>query len=190
MPTPLQDAQAIFQAATPVLKIHGVGGKRWRRNVASGGRIGPWLQGSYEVLDEKAWHRLEACLYLVAGSDLRIRYVGISRKRLKDRWRVSPALDAETMAALPERQIFHSQCWKHIEIESTTSPGATFEVRAIHASVLVPLLEQMGGPLSGFTVLKDDGESVVAGVERWLCNNSSDDLVSWNTAMTGRAGRR
>ena len=48
----------------------------------------------------------------------------------------------------------------------------------------------MGGPLSGFTVLKDDGESVVAGVERWLCNNSSDDLVSWNTAMTGRAGRR
>jgi hypothetical protein len=66
----------------------------------------------------------------------------------------------------------------------------SFEVRAIHARALVPLLEKIGGPLSGFTVLKDDGESVVAGVERWLCNNSSDDLVSSSTAMTGRSGRR
>lgn len=186
MTTPIQNARTIFDASTPVLKIHGVGGKRWKRNVASGGRIGPWLQGSYDVLDEKAWHRLEPCLYLVGGNDSRIRYVGISRKRLKDRWRVSPALDVETMVQLPQRQLFHSQCWKHIERESTATPGITFEVRAIHASDLIPLLEKIGGPLAGFGVLKDDGESVVAGVERWLCNNSSADLVTWNTAMTGR----
>lgn len=190
MTTPIQNAQAIFNAATPVLKIHGVGGKRWKRNVATGGRIGPWLQGSYDVLDQTAWHRMEACLYLVAGSDRKIRYVGISRKRLKDRWRESPALDAQTMERLPKRQIFHSQCWKHIERESTATPGVTFEVRAIHASDLVPLLARIGGPLAGFGALKDDGESVVAGVERWLCNNSSSELVTWNTAMTGRAVAR
>jgi hypothetical protein len=90
------------------------------------------------------------------------------------------------MVKLPKNQLFHSQCWKHIEFESNTNPSITFEVRAISAEVLVPVLEKIGAPLSAFVVLKDDGESVVAGVERWLCNNSSSQLVSWNVAMTGK----
>lgn len=90
------------------------------------------------------------------------------------------------MVKLPKNQIFHSQCWKHIEAESKAKPGVTFEVRAISADVLVPLLEKIGPPLSAFAVLRDDGESVVAGVERWLCNNSSSQLVTWNVAMTGK----
>ncbi len=182
----VQHAKMIFNAATLVIKIFGVGGKRWKRNIAKGARIGPWLQGDYEIVNESAWHSKGACLYMVQASDSVIRYVGISRNGLKHRWRTSPAYDAETMFKLPKNQLFHSQCWKHIESESSASPGITFEVRAISAESLVPVLEQIGAPLSAFVVLKDDGESVVAGVERWLCNNSSSQLVSWNVAMTGK----
>jgi hypothetical protein len=42
----------------------------------------------------------------------------------------------------------------------------------------------MGPPLSGFAVLREDGEGLVASIERWLCNNQTTDLVKWNTSMT------
>jgi hypothetical protein len=176
----------IFDAATPIIQIRGVGGRQWKRNVSKGARIGPWLQGEYEILNDSAWRKSCACLYLVCGNDRRIRYVGISRNGLKHRWRTSPAYDAETMERLPKNQLFHSQCWKHIEAESKSNHGVTFEVRAIASEQLVPVLEGMGAPLSAFAVLRDDGESVVAGVERWICNNSNDQLASWNVAMTGK----
>lgn len=179
-------ADNILQAATPVIRIHGIGGKRWKRNVASGARIGPWLQAKYEILDHRAWSDRVPCLYLVAGADGNIRYVGISRNRLKDRWRESPAYDAETMILWPQRQLFHSQCWKHIEAENLVSPSMTYEVRCITGDVLLPVLERQGPPLSAFSGLRGDGEGIVAGVERWICNNRSDRLVSWNVAMTGR----
>lgn len=184
---PIKHAKAIFSAATPVIKIFGVGGKLWKRNIANNprdARIGPWLQGNYEIVNDAAWRRKCACLYMVQASDSIIRYVGISRNGVKHRWRTSPAYDAETMLRLPKDQLFHSQCWKHIEAESKATTGIIFEVRVISADLLVPLLEKIGPPLSAFAVLRDDGESVVAGVERWLCNNSSSDLVSWNVAMT------
>lgn len=183
--TAFQYARRIFDAATPVLRIHGVGGRRWKRNVAKGCRIGPWLQGQYDVLDQGAWLEKGACLYLVCGDDDLIRYAGISRNGLKHRWRTSPAYDAETMERLPRNQLFHSQCWKHIERESLARPGARFEVRAISAARLLPELARLGGPLAAFLALGDDGEGVVAGVERWLCNHRSPQLVSWNVAMTG-----
>lgn len=181
-----QYVKDIFAAAKAIIKIHGVGGKRWKRNVASGGRIGPWLQGDYSILNETAWREKGACLYLVQGNDGVIRYVGISRNGVKHRWRVSPAYCAETMAPLPNRQLFHSQCWKHIEAECMTQPGRTFEVRSINAPTLIPLLAKMGAPLSGFLALGSDHEGIVAGVERWICNNSSQQLARWNVAMTGR----
>lgn len=184
MTEPHAYAREIFKAATPVLAIHSLGGAHWKRDVAKGARIGPWLQAKFDVLDKNAWGARIPCLYLVAGADDLIRYVGISRNRMKDRWRVSPALDALTMVRLPENQLFHSQCWKYIELEIATNPRATFTVRCITAVKLLPLLERVGPPLSAFAALKGDGEGIVAGVERWLCNNKSSSLVSWNVAMT------
>ena len=153
--------------------------------MAKGSRIGPWLQGKYRIVNEVVWREKGACLYLVKASDGGIRYVGISRNGLKHRWRTSPAYDAETMERLPNNQIFHSQCWKHIEAESLANPEITFEVRAISATALLPVLERIGTPLSAFLALKDDGESVVASVERWLCNHRNSQLASWNITMTG-----
>ncbi|BCT69497.1 hypothetical protein [Nitrosospira sp. NRS527] len=179
-------ASTIFSAAAPVIHIHGVGGKRWKRNVAKGSRIGPWMQGDYEIIDELAWKAKQPCLYLVGASDSTIRYVGISRNGLKHRWRTSPAFDAETGLKLSAKQLFHSQCWRHIEAESCSTPGMSYEVRTITANRLNSVLEQLGEPLSAFCVLRDDEESLVASIERWLCNHSSSALASWNRAMTGK----
>lgn len=185
MSSAVSHASEIYRAATPVLHIYSIGGRRWKRNVAKGARIGPWLQAKYRILNSVAWEARTPCLYLVAGADEIIRYVGISRNRMKDRWRTSPAYDAETMVRLPENQLFHSQCWKHVERESTERPGSTFEVRCITGENLLPVLQRLGPPLSAFTALHGDGEGIVAGVERWLCNSKSAQLVSWNVAMTG-----
>jgi hypothetical protein len=181
---PCQRAIEIYDTATPVLRIHGVGGRRWKRKVAKGGRIGPWLQAQYDVVNRSVWQARIPCLYMVAGSDRVIRYVGISRNRMKDRWRESPALDAETLQPWPDRQLFHSQCWKQIEKENATNPRLTYEVRCIDAQGLMCVLERQGPPLSAFAALKGDSEGIVAAVERWLCNNKSENLATWNVAMT------
>ena len=180
----LKFVSSIFAAAPIVLRIHGRGGRLWKRNVAKGGRIGPWLQAEYEVLDEREWQRKGACLYLVGGRDSRVRYVGISRNGLRHRWRTSPAYDAATMQRLPKNQLFHSQCWKNIELETNSDSRAWFEVRSISLEPLLAVLETLGPPLSAFAALRDDGESVVATVERWICNNRSPDVARWNIGMS------
>lgn len=183
LPTPVRN---LLGAATPVLRIHSVGGPRWRRNVAKGGRIGPWLQGRYDVLDAATWARPGACLYLVTGRDGGLRYVGISRNGLKHRWRTSPAYDAEHGTQLPERQLFHSQCWKHIEAEFGADAQAAFEVRCLGADDLVTALRHLDDPISALATLADDAETVAMAVERWMCNRASSSLARWNVAMTGR----
>jgi hypothetical protein len=154
-------ADSIYQAASPVLRIHAVGGPLWKRNIAKNpgdSRIGPWLRGKYDVLNEDVWHSKGACLYLVRSSDGNIRYVGISRNGVKHRWRTSPAYDAETMQRLPQDQLFHSQCWRHIEAASKINPKLSFEVRTISHIALAKVLLHIGTPLSGFLVLEDDGD--------------------------------
>ena len=179
----LAQVAEIYRAAIPVLRIHAIGGAQWTRNVAKGSRIGPWLQAKYSVMDHAAWDTKAPCLYLVAGSDNLIRYVGISRNRMRDRWRTSPAYDAQTKARLPENQLFHSQCWKHIERESAEGTHE-FHVRCITGKNLLPVLARIGPPMSAFPASGADPETTVNAVERWLCNNKSAQLVSWNTAMT------
>lgn len=181
-----EQALKVFQAATPVIKIHGVGGMQWKRKVAKGGRIGPWLQGSYDILDGRAWREKGACLYLVAGSDSVIRYVGISRNGLKHRWRTSPAYDAVTMEKLQHNQIFHSQCWKHIERELIANPSITFEIRCISAEKISAINHHLSEQISSLVAFKNDGEGIVAGIERWFCNSKSTNFLSWNVAMTKR----
>jgi hypothetical protein len=175
-----QYTRSIFNQSTLVIEISGIGGKLWKRNVTKGSRIGPWLQANYEIVNTGAWKSKEACLYFVSGTDQKVRYVGISRNGLNHRWRTSPAYEAETMERLDQNQLFHSQCWKHIESETALNPKAKFQVRSIDAATLIPLLQKLGDPISAFCALRDDAESVVAGVERWICNNSDHDLARWN----------
>lgn len=176
----------VWKAAAPVLEITGVGGKWWKRNVAKGARIGPWLQAAYTVLDSATWQAKGACLYMVGANDDGLRYVGISRNGLRHRWRESPAIDAETGEWLQENQLFHSQCWKPLQQELLLHPQRAFVVRCISAVPLCEVLERVGPPLSAFLPLRDDSESLVAAVERWICNRRTENLARWNIAMTGK----
>ena len=181
-----REAAAIFSEALPVLRITGLDGPRWKRNIANNpndARIGPWLRAAYMVLNDKAWREKCACLYLVQSSDGVIRYVGISRNGVKHRWRTSPAYDAQTMQRLSTDQLFHSQCWKHMERMNAESRAMTYEVRTIAQHSLSKVLSRLGPPLSAFLALGNDGEGMCAGVERWLCNHSGGGFLSWNTAM-------
>lgn len=180
----VEHAYAIYRESIPVIQIHGVGGTRWKRNVAKGSRIGPWLEATYEIVNRAAWEARRPCLYLVSDVASAIRYVGISRNRLKDRWRIAPAFDAQTMRPLHEGRLFHSQCWQHIERESGQGRRISYEVRCIGSETLLDLVTRLGPPLSAFTALRGDGEGVVAGVERWMCNNKGPRLPLWNSAMT------
>lgn len=182
-----QLAIEIYQASTPVLHIHSIGGQRWRRSVpASDGRYGPWLRAKYTVLDSTVWGERTPCLYLVAGRhDLTIRYVGISRNRMRDRWRESPAIDLESGLKI-ENQLFHSQCWRHLEVELHSLGVAEYEVRCINGHRLRAVIEQLGPPVSCFAALGADAEGIAAAVERWICNNRSSRLVTWNVSMTGK----
>jgi hypothetical protein len=183
--TPEETARHIYQAAVPILKIMSLGGRRWLRNdKKKQKRTGPWLQAAYEVLDPNAWGAKSPCIYFIAGDDGLIRYTGISRNGAKHRWRESPAIDAETLMLRPKKELHHSQCWQHIEQEHLRNPSVTYEVRCITAPLLLPVLERLGPPLSGFAPLAQDHEGFVAALERWLCNNQSPDLVPWNRSMT------
>ena len=183
--TPEEIARNIYQAAVPILKIMSIGGRRWLRNdKTKQKRTGPWLQATYEVLDPDAWGAKSPCIYFIAGNDGLIRYTGISRNGAKHRWRESPAIDAETLMLRPKKELHHSQCWQHIEQEYLRNPSITYEVRCMTAPLLLPVLERLGPPLSGFIPLAQDYEGFVAALERWLCNNQSPELVPWNRSMT------
>ena len=138
-------AEVIFDNGTPFLKINGITklNKRWCRNVKEGdSRRGPWMGAEYEVLSSSVWAFFAPCIYMVKGSDGGLRYVGVSKNRLKDRWRLSPAYDESLTVRLPDKQLFHSQCWKKMENELIESDNLTFEVRVLFFDKLSELYKQ------------------------------------------------
>lgn len=179
-------AKEIYEAATPILRVHGLGGREWRRNDEKHtGRTGPWLPAKYDVLDRDTWKRKAVCIYFVCGQDGVIRYTGISRNGVNHRWREATAIDHETGLRRDRKELHHSQCWRHIEREYSERPSSVFEIRVISGAELGRTLQRLGPPLSGFLALGSDHEGMVMAVERWMCNNQSPSLVPWNSAMTG-----
>ena len=185
-----QAIRVLIETATPVIyisKVH-LDKPKWCRNVPlSDNRYGPWVDADWELLNEKIWKNREPCMYLVIGSDGNLRYVGISRKRMKDRWRVSPAYNPKTMELLTGKRLFHSQCWVRVEDECSRNPDATFLVKCLTGTELERILETHDMELSGLLTLRGDAEGIAASVERWICNKSGVDIARWNVAMTGRA---
>ncbi len=179
----MQCAEILRKGAKLALEITGVGEPVWERK-PEGGRRGPWLTGAYRVHDEAAWHLQKPCLYMVVREG-EFRYFGISRQRLKTRWRLSPALDPQDRTRVIGKNIFHSQCWKHLEREMQERPGIPFFVYVIHGSDLIAMLSQHSDlPLSGLLALGNDEEGIVAAAERWFCNRQGVRFADWNSAMT------
>ncbi len=167
----------IAETASPVLRVHGFGGRPWLRDVSRPGdtRRGPWLQARYDVVDQALFKRRGACLYLVLGNDGRVRYVGRSIVSFATRWAARPALDAETGQVLPNKELFHSQCWRHMQAECARTPGVWFEVRAITSPELTKVLAAVGGQLGSLALAPN---VVVAVEDRLLAHRAI--LALWN----------
>ena len=101
-------------------------------------------------------------------------YVGTSGNRLADRWRTSPAYDADTGQRLPKNQLFHSQCWRRIQEAHLRNPDrpASYTVKSITGRELQKLLRTT--QLSAFGMLPE--KSVVFSVEQFLCAQKSSTL--------------
>jgi len=179
----------IWRPAVPVLSITGAGGTKWKRNMADPAdpRVGPWLQATFEVLDQAMWRRKADYLYFVVScADEKLRYVGKSKKQVSERWRMSPALCATTGVELAGKQLFHSQCMKPMQAEFALRPNATFEVRTLGASELRLMVTAAG--LLGFDTYASDSDFIEA-LEKWFCRSRTPDFATWNQAGTGRRSR-
>jgi len=184
----VNDARQIFLAATPVIRISSLGDGRWKRDVSKGPQAGgPFLRARYEILDEAAWEVSRPYLYMVAGDDQVILYVGISRNRLQDRWHLFTGYDARTGALLAGKQLYHRECWPDFESENATNAQSSYEVRCIDGPCLAQVLHRLGLPLSDIGVFGRSDESVISGVERWM--SRSVELAPWNQNMA-RSRRR
>lgn len=164
----------LFDSGSPILRINGLlrEGARWHRRVKStDSRFGPWLPADYEITDEEAWNRRSECLYFVSSGPSQYEYVGRSVNRVKDRWRLSPGWAEDTNHQLPEKQLFHSQCWPHIEQAFRVRPSSRFEVRAIFGEELESAVRhtQSSGLLEALLMAGTSrSRDRVVAAEKWL----------------------
>ena len=169
-------ASAIIQASRTVLNITGFNDSEWYRK-PRGSRKGPWLQGRYEVIDEKLWNEKKPCIYFLTKDNGELKYVGISVNRIKDRWRISPAFD-KNENPLNRHEMFHSQCWPRMCDAKRAGSSDTYVVSVIHGTDLVEVLSTINHEISALSVFKNDPEIAVVAMEVWFINNFQDKL--WN----------
>lgn len=158
--------------AVPVLQVTSFNAARgrWCRNVADDDdRRGPWRVPVYKVLDQAPWEERAPCLYVVNGSDGGHRYVGVSKNRLKDRWRLSPAFDETGSRPLGIKHLFHSRCWPEMEGEFDHKPGVHFEVRVCFVPSLKQLLSRLSEQRTDLPSVTGVSDEAAPGVvEKWL----------------------
>lgn len=181
---PTEVVATIAEAGSPVLRVTTVSERRpWLRRVTTPGdaRLGPWrFQANHDVVDWTAYNRLAACLYLVLGNDGRVRYVGKTTARLRTRWPIAPAVDAETGQQL-SNQLFHT-CWEAMEAECAQSPALGFEVRAITEPELAQVILALGGEVGHLA----SAAKLAEDVESWILLRAPPP---WNKVRRRRAAR-
>lgn len=187
-----REITALMQAATPFLRISSVTPKAWCRNVAERNgrpdpRRGPWrYQMLFDVLSPEVWSTQGEVLYLTTDQLGRLRQVGVSTRRLKDRWRTSPMHNVTTGAPLGEHALFHSSCHRAIEEAVDAGERPPFTVSAIFGPQLQALCERTGGALATAAAQpRTTKEGLAWHVESWICSlKSSGSLPLWNIAKT------
>jgi hypothetical protein len=183
---PNRALHTIFEVASPFLRVKGLLSPEhlWLRDVGTGdSRREPWKAGAYQRIDECMWARKSSCLYIVQSSDGGFRYVGVSGKGIKQRWREAPALDVATLQKLPAPHIFHRPCWKNIQQELESGTSTSFEVRVIFSRELRAVLgRQSVIDLAALCVLTDS--EIVNQVEVWFRARRIPDnplgFLGWN----------
>ena len=78
-------------------------------------RNGPWFASVHEVLDQQVWDTRAECLYFLTDGRGQVRYVGESKNRIADRWRMPPAACPATGRDLGNAFVFHNRAWAPLE---------------------------------------------------------------------------
>ena len=169
-------ALEIITKSRPIIRINNIQNNQWYRK-PEGSRKGPWYEANYDIFDDEMWSLKRCCLYFVKDEKEELKYIGISRNGLKQRWRLSPAFDLNKNQ-LQEKKLFHSQCWPPICDEKKRGGNLNYTISVIHDSELFMVLEESYHQLSGLASLKNYPEIVIEAMEKWFILNFNDSL--WN----------
>ncbi len=187
--TGLATLDALLDQATPIIRILGLDlSNRWVGKKRPGDpRNGPWYASAHEVLDAKAWAARAECLYFLTDGKGQLRYVGESKNRVADRWRMPPAGCATTGRDLGNPFVFHNRAWSPMEAELREhgSSAGPFQVSVLQGTTLVAAVER-SLELRYLIPRVGDGSHLAKLVQDWLCGNAHIHHTLWNVAGTGR----
>lgn len=173
----------ITASAKPFIRIDRAIPDAWCRDVENGSRKGPWrYKAQFTVLDECAWSAPGKVVYFVHDSGQRLRLVGQSSKRLKDRWRLSPMHDVNTKVWRGEHALFHSTAWPAIEKGFDAERGP-FTVSALFADEMVRVCRASKDVLAPLLRIPEAGRKTLSlYVEGWVLQNFRPEMRLWNKA--------
>jgi hypothetical protein len=176
-----QILHTLVASAQPFLRIDGMTPQVWRRDVKRGARSKPFrFQAAFSVLSDATWRQRGEVIYFVTDGAQRLRLVGQSSGRLKDRWRTSPMHDVDNGLPMGRRTLFHSTAWAAIE-QAADSERVPFTVSAIFRPELERLCRLVGGPLIPVLELPQEGARLLSyQVETWICRNFRVRQSLWN----------
>lgn len=190
--TGLETLDTLLDQATPIIRILGLDpNNQWVGKKKPGDpRNGPWYASVHEVLDAKAWAARAECLYFLTDGRGQLRYVGESKNRVADRWRMPPAGCAATGRDLGNPFVFHNRAWSPMQAELMTNGSAAgpFQVAVLQGAALVAAVER-SPELRHLIAQAGEGSHLAKLVQDWLCGNSRLHQSLWNVAGTGR-GRK
>lgn len=188
--TGLEELDTLLDQATPIIRIAGVDtSNRWVGKKKPGdARNGPWYGSVHEVLDAKAWGARAECLYFLTDGRGQLRYVGESKNRVADRWRMPPAGCATTGKDLGNPFLFHNRAWSPMQAEFMTNGSAAgpFKVSVLQGAALAQAVERSPG-LRHLVSRVGEGNHLAKLVQDWLCGESRLLQSLWNVAGTGRS---
>ena len=177
----LSTVKSLVAAARPFVRIDGIKPQAWCRNVQAGPRLGPWrYQAAYTVLDEHTWSQKGEVLYFVTDQTNRLRLVGESAQKLKDRWRLSPMHDVETRAPLGRKALFHSTAWGAIE-RGLGIEHAPFLVSALFVDEVERIV-----PRSSLASLGGQRDHHCLRVEQAIIRSHKSAMGLWNGGSKSR----
>lgn len=188
--TGLEALDSLLDQATPIIRILGVDlSNRWVGKKKLGDpRNGPWYGSVHTVLDAKAWGARAECLYFLTDGCGQLRYVGESKNRVADRWRMPPAGCATTGRDLGNPFVFHNRAWSPMEAEFREhgSSAGPFQVSVLQGTALMAAVER-SLELRSLIPRVGDGSHLAKLVQDWLCGNALIHHTLWNVAGTWRS---
>ena len=181
MPTPAETfADKLYRTATPILRIHGMGDPHWRRTAAKGSKD-VWQSATYENLDLQKWRASTYGVYMVGSEDGTVLYVGTCDQGLATAFRLSPAFDAETRERMAKAQLFHHECWPHLQQSYAEGAEGAYEVRLISADDLAHIVKTYGIPRGALPEGTRNVRDIRTHTVKWLLRNRTPALAWWNS---------